>query len=262
MAKAKVKAPAKGKERKDMSYRQLRNTSLTFELKTGRDNNLIIFDEETENTRAIKHCPNEASIFVDKQSKLGVVKPIIFVNGLLHVSKNNIRTQEFLALHPGLGSTFDIVDEESNAKEMLDYEDAILDIKTAIRKKSKEEGGIEEIRVMVGALTSDVSNAAILSPSELKYMAYELAETNPNRFLNEEGEVAIFDDSSITRQAIAQQAFISGVVSLSPDAKTIVWSDNKAPICSVPTGRSHTTYFAQFLETEDGISVMKEIDKR
>lgn len=258
-----TKAKAKsGRELKPVSYRQLQNSSLTFELKTGRDNNLVVFDEESQITRAIKHCPNQKSIFVDEQSGMAVVKPIVFVNGVFHTEPRDVITQDFLALHPGLGRTFEVIDDEADTQDMLEYEDIILDIKSAIRNKSKEEGGIEEIRVVVGALISDVGQAANMSPSELRYAAYEQAETNPNRFLNDEGEIAIFDDASITRQAISQQGFLSGVISLSPDARSVIWSDNKAVICSIPAGKSYTKYFAEYLGTEDGIAVMKELSKR
>tara|TARA_R110000851_G_scaffold27764_4_gene77881 strand:- start:27004 stop:27792 length:789 start_codon:yes stop_codon:yes gene_type:complete len=262
MATAKTKVKTVKVEREDKSYRLLKYAPLTFELKTGRDNNLVIFDEATDDTRAIKHCPNEKSIFVDEQSKLGVVKSIVFIHGVLHVGAKEVRTQEFLDSHPKNGSVFAVIDNQIEAQDMLDYEDTILDMKLLIRKKSKEEGGIEEIRVIVSALTSDISTASKMSPAELRYAAFELIESNPQRFLNDEGEISIFDDSSITRKAISQQAFASGVITLSPDAKQILWSDNKHAICSVPQGKGYTDFFASYLATDDGIEVMKELDKR
>jgi len=244
------------------SFRLLKYQPLTFELKTGRDNNLLIFDEETENTRAIKHCPNEMSIFVDKQSDRAIVKSIIFINGFLNIDGKDVRTIEFLMNHPSRGKVFDVIDDEADAKDALDWEDTILDIKTAIRQKSKEENGIEEIRVVVAALTNDIGGTANMSPAEVRYAAFELVETNPQRFLDDNEEISIFEDASIVRKATAQGAFTSGVVTLSGDARQILWSDNKSPICSVPSGKDYIDYFAQYLGTEDGINVMKELDKR
>lgn len=263
MAKTATKAPEKAKsDRVDKSYRLLKYSPLTFELKTGRDNNLIVYDPVTDDTRAIKHCPNEKSIFVDEQSKLGVVQSIIFVNGILNVRGTDVRTQEFLDIHPSNGSIFAEIDQAADAQEMLDWEDTILDMKTEIRKKAREENGIEEIRILVSALTSDIAGTATMSPAELRYAAFELVETMPQRFLNDEGEISIFDDSDITRKAISNNAFASGVVTLSPDARQILWSDNKKPICSVPQGKSHSQFFADYLKTDDGIEVMKELTKR
>jgi len=249
-------------ERVDKSYRLLRYTPLTFELKTGRDNNLIVFDEETNDTRAIKHCPNEKSIFVDEQSKLGVVQSIIFINGILNVESTDVRTQEFLAIHPGNGTKFEVVNNSVDAQELLDWEDTILDMKGIVRKKAREDNGIEELRVLVTALTSDISGASSMSAPELRFAAFELIESNPERFLDDEGNISIFDDSNITRKAISVNAFASGVVKLSPDARQVLWSDNKAPICSVPSGKDYVQFFADYLKTDDGIEVMKEVNKR
>lgn len=249
-------------ERVDKSYRLLQYQPLTFELKTGRDNNLVVFDEVTNDTRAIKHCPNEKSIFVDDQSKLGVVQSIVFINGVLHVRGTDVRTQEFLDIHPGNGSKFEVINQAADAQELLEWEDTILDMKNVIREKAREDNGIEEIRVLVTALTSDISGASSMSAPELRFAAFELVESNPDRFLNDEGEISIFDDSNITRKAISVNAFASGVVTLSPDARQVLWSDNKAPICSVPQGKDYIEFFADYLKTDDGIEVMKEVNKR
>ena len=250
------------KELSEKNYRLLKYQPLTFELKTGRDNNLLVFDKITKDTRAIKHCPNEKSIFVDEQSKLGVVQSIVFVNGIFNTKSTDVRTQEFLELHPGNGYTFEEINQAADAQEMLDWEDTILDMKNEIRKKSKEENGIEEIRILVSALTSDIGGTAKMSPAELRYAAFELVETNPERFLDDDDNISIFNDSNITRKAIANNAFASGVITLSPDARQILWSDNKSPICSVPSGKDYSQFFADYLKTEDGIEVMKELDKR
>lgn len=256
------KKVTKKEVREDKGFRLLKYSPLTFELKTGRDNNLIIHDKTTNDTRAIKHCPNEKSIFVDEQSKLGVVQSIVFINGVYNVKGTDVRTHEFLEVHPGNGTTFEEINQSADAEEMLEWEDLILDMKTIIRKKAREENGVEELRILVSALTSDIGSTAKMSQSQLRYAAFELVESNPNRFLNDEGEISIFDDSDITRKAISNNAFSSGTVTLSPDARQILWSDNKAPICSVPQGRSYSQFFADYLKTDDGIEVMKELNKR
>ena len=245
-------------------YRLLKYQPLTFELKTGRDNDLIIFDETpgVETNRAIRHCKNEKSIFVDEQSKNAVVNNIIFINGLFSTDAKDVITQDFLDSHPSKGKIFEVIDDAADAKELVMDEELILDIKQAIRQKAKEPNGIETLRIVVSVLISNVSKAAKMSPDELKNEAYYAVDENPARFCNEEGEVTIFDDSDITRKAVAQQAFTSGVISVSADTRRIIWSDNKATICNIPVGNNHLEYFASYLETEEGMGVMREIDKR
>jgi hypothetical protein len=243
-------------------YRLLRYQPLTFTLKTGRSNDLVIFDEDKEVNRAIRHCPNEKSIFVDEQSDNAVVKNIIFINGFLYTEPTEIITQKFLEMHPSEGNIFELIDDAADAKEMIDYEETILDIKQAIRQKAKEENGEETLRVIVSVIISSPTLAANMSVAELKNTLYEAVDSNPDRFIDDSGDVTIFDDSDITRKAVAQQAFVSGVLSVSADSRRIIWSDNKATICQIPTGKNYLNYFANFLETEEGMDVMREIDKR
>tara|TARA_R110002167_G_scaffold331706_1_gene538395 strand:+ start:39190 stop:39966 length:777 start_codon:yes stop_codon:yes gene_type:complete len=246
----------------DKSYRLLKYEPLTFTLKVGRDKNLLIFDEKLKVQRAIRHCPNEPSIFVDKQSDWAVVEPIIFIKGFVNTKKEETSTQAFLESHPKRGLLFDLVDSNAEAEDMVDIEELSIDVKQAIRDKVKDEGGIEELRAVVSVLISDVGRAAKMSPSELKFAAYDVVDTNINRFINDAGDITIFDDSNIKRRALAQHAFNSGVIQVSSDASKIIWTDNNAVICLVPVGMDYLTFFTDFLKSEEGMQVAVEITKR
>lgn len=262
-AKAGATSVAKGKRvLQPKEYRLLKYQPLTFELKTGRDGNLVIFDETEGTNRAIRHCKNEKTIFVEDQSKNAVVSNIIFLNGFLFTEAKETITQDFLDNHPSNGVLFEVIDDAADAKEMVDVEELILDIKQAIRAKAKEPNGEETLRILVSVINSDPSGASEMEIDELKNELYDAVNVNPMRFCNEEGEITVFDDSDITRMAIAQQAFLSGVIAVSADSRRVIWGDTKATICNIPLGKNATQYFSNFLETEEGMTVMREIDKR
>ena len=258
----KKKAVAQKNTLQEKSYRLLKNQPISYLLKTGRGNDLLIWDEDTQTNRAIRHCPNEKSIFIDEQSKGAVVKPIEFTDGLLHTKPTDTMTQAFMDINPRNGITFAVIDEAKEAEELVDMEEVILDIKGAIRNKITEENGIEALRAVVAVLISDAGRAAKYSPSELKFAAYEEVNTNPNRFIDDQGNVTIFDDPDIQRRAITQTAFNSGVIQVSPDSRKIIWSDNKATICFIPTGKDYKEHFSSYLETDEGRQVAIEISKR
>ncbi len=246
----------------DKSYKTLRYQPLTLTLKVGIDNNLLIYCKKKKTQRAIRHCPNEQSIYIDEQSKLAVVQPIIFINGFINTKKEDTITQEFLEVHPKRGKTFELVDVGADAIKIVDEVELILDAKAAIRERVKEEGGIEELRAVVSVLISNVGEAAKMSPAELKQAAYDAADTNISRFVNDDGEVTIFDDTSIKRKAIAQHAFDSGIIQASSQGDKILWADNKNTICLVPSGKPYLDFFAEYLEEEEGMMVAREIAKR
>ena len=259
-----VKNSAKTSKRELVAknYRLLRYQPLTFELKTGRDGKLLIYDDEKGHQRAIRHCPNEKSIYIDEQSDLAFVEPIIFKKGLLETLPHETTTQDFLDNHPKKGLVFDVIDEAGDAQELVDFEEIKIDVKQAIRERVKEENGIEELRIVVSVLGQDAITASKLTPAELKAALYDHVESNVGRFVDDSGNVTIFDDPEIKRAAIAQQAFLSGVIQLTPNASQIVWADTKNVICNIPTGMKYLDFFANYLATEDGMQVAVEISKR
>ena len=246
----------------DKSYKLLKITPLTFTLKVGRDNNLLVFDEKKRVQRAIRHCPNESTIYVDLQSKVAVVEPLIFINGFINTKKEDVITQKFLESHPKRGILFDLVDKGAESEENVNMEELVLDVKQAIRDKVKEDGGTEELRAVVSVLISNVGKASKMSVAELKDAAYDSVDSNINRFINEDGDITIFEDTDIKRKAIAQHAFDSGLIQVDPSNNKIFWADNKATITLVPVGRNYLDFFAEYLEEEEGMQVAREISKR
>lgn len=264
-AAAKKSAAKKEIQREDKVYRY-KYASKTAAIKCGRGKqNILITEFEGEpigRQRAIRHCPAEESIFKDEQAEDAEVVPIVFVDGLFEAKGYEVRTQEFLDNHPNLGTTFFRVDPGADAKAYADEEDMRTDAKIAVRKKMKEEGGEEVLRIIVTALTSDAGAAASMSPSELKATLYNEIDSNVHRFTNDEGEVTIFDDQEIIREAIANHAFNSAVVQISADGSGVVWTSNSKQICAVPEGVDHREYFAEYLGTKEGLQVAREIKKR
>ena len=261
--KAATKAATSKTVLQEKEYRLLDFQPLTYTIKTGRDNNLLVWDEESQSTRAIKHCPNEKSIFVDEQSDKAVVRAIVFLNGLLSTKASEKTTQDFLENHPKRGILFELIDAAADAQVFSDIEEIKLDVKQAIRLKAKEETGMTELRLIVSVLNNDSLSASKMEPAEVKNELYSLVETNLNRFVDmETGEVTVFDDVDIQRMALAQHSFDSGVIQVSADGNKVMWSDNKKTICMIPSGQNHLDFFAKYLGTEESIQVAKEISKR
>lgn len=245
------------------NYRLLKGQPVTYTIKVGHNLNLLTFDPETEMNRAIRHCPNERSIFIDEQSSSARVVPIIFLNGLLSTGAKDVITQRFLEAHPRFGLDFELIDEGRKAQEQAEFEDLKLTIKAAIRDQEKQKDGPALLRVLVVAMAPDLrKQVAEMSPAELRLALYDLVDVNPRRFVDDKGEVNVFDDPELVRVATAHDAFINGVVEVSTSGKSIIWGDTKENICTLPPGRGHVEFFAKYLATEDGVLVLQEMSKR
>jgi len=244
-------------------YKLTKYQPLSFTLNVGRANNLLGVDPETGQERAIRHCPNTKTIWLDEQNNdIAVVEPVVFIRGFFEANERMAYTQLFLSIHPGDNKKFEEVDKEKDASVEIDLEDVKIDIKTAIREHMKTEGGIETVRAIVSVLNSDVVGSAKMTPSELRYQAYTCVDSNPQRFLNDTGEITIFDDPTIKRTALAQHAFMAGVIQVSPNGRQVVWADTKKPIIAVPIGLNYMQVFSNFLASDEGITVAQELTNR
>ncbi len=251
----------------DKSYRLSDDRSgESFLLKTGKNRKLLVFDEDKGFNRPIRHCPNEKSIFIDEQSDHALVDPIIFQFGQLEVPYKNQLTQKFLASHPDNvangGSWFEEINDEIEAGEAIEQEELILDIKQVIRDKAKEDDGIYALEMVAAVLLDSVVKAGDMGKEELKRVIYQEVDRNPFYFVDDEGEVNIFDDESLQRKYLTLRALKDGILKKSANNKSIMWTKGKKVIATAPQGLDLIDYFADFLSTDDGILVLEEIKRR
>lgn len=256
-----------GKNLQDRSYRLANDRSgESFMLKVGRKGNLTIFDEDEGVRRAIRHCPNQKSVFRDEQDDYAVVAPIIFVNGYLTVKATEPITQQFLDLHPSNvdngGGWFETVNDELEAKESIEVDELKVDLKYLVRQKSKEKDGIHALKAEAAVVLNSVDQAGAKGLEELKQILYNEIEADPYYFTDEAGNPTIFDNDEITRKYIVLKSLKDGVIRKSPNNKSIMWAKNKEIIATAPLGIDLVDYFTTFLSTDEGILVLEEITRR
>lgn len=243
---------------------------LSFVLKSGRNKKLLVFDDSDKNVknhklRAIRYCHNESSIFLDEQSNHAIVTPIIFENQVLDVENTNLSLIKFLSVHPDNtangGALFSLLDPEAEAEQDINLEELIIDIKNAVKMKEKEKDGIYELEALAAVLVGSVHRVKGMGASGLKREIYNKIDEDPYRFIDDKGNVTIFDDSDITRKYITLKAINAGVIIVTDDNKSVAWA-NKQVIVSVPRGITPVDHFAEFLSTDEGLIIMDEIQKR
>ena len=251
----------------DKTYRLMDDRSgEAFLLKTGNNKRLLIFDESRGINRAIRHCPNEQSIYLDEQSDHALIEPIIFEHGQLEVKFTEQTTQAFLTAHPDNkangGSWFEEVNEEAEADNEIEYEELVQDIKFAIREKEKEEDGIHALEMVASVIAGSISKVSKMSRPELKRVIYSHAEDYPEYFLNDKDEVAIFDDTKMQRRYITLRALADGIIKRDVTGRKMLWGKEETVIVAAPPSIELTEYFADFLATDSGLVTVEEISKR
>lgn len=237
-----------------------------FMLKTGRNKKLLHFDENVKYNRAIRHCPNEKSIYIDEQSDHALVDPIIFIKGFLTVKREDQTTQKFLAAHPdnvaNKGGWFEEINDEVEAGEDIEREELITEIKQVIKKKGDEEDGIYALEMIVSILLNSITTASKMSKSELKREIYNYVDVDPYYFTDDVNNVNIFDDEHIQRKYLTMRAIKDNIIKKSPNKKSILWTSGNNVIATAPQGLDLIDYFSDYLSTDEGMLVIEEIKRR
>ncbi len=242
------------------------STPLSLLLQSGKNKRLLVFDSKLKTNRAIRHCPNEKSIYIDEQSANAVCEPIIFETGFIEVGSTQTHTQEFLDKHPDNvangGIWFEYIDEAAEAKEDIERDELIQDIKTVIREQYKQKGGIAKLEMAVSLLFGSLDQATKLNADELKRVLYNEAETNPEFFTDDNYNVNIFDDQAKIRKYLVLKGLKDGVIAKTVNGRSIVWGNDRSNVIyTAPIGKDIVESFALFLETDDGLMIASELAK-
>jgi len=254
----------------DKSYRLTNDRSgESFLLNVGRKGSLTVFDEDegpNGSRRAIRHAPNQKSIFIDEQDKHALVTPIVFTNGYLNVLKSEPLTQDFLDSHPSNvangGIWFELIDDEKIAKESIVDEELKIDLKYLVRKKAKEEDGIHALTSEAAVIMGSIDQVASKGTEELKRILYNEIENSPEYFIDEAGNPVIFDNGEVFRKYLVLKSIKDGIIKKSPNNKSIMWVKDKEVIATAPVGVDLVDYFTSYLATDEGMLVLEEITRR
>lgn len=263
---APIKKNSKVQELKSKTYRLVSDRAgKAFILKVGYKRDLLIFDEAKGYNRAIRYCPNERSIFVDEQSEHAIVEPIIIESGYIETQPREVQLQTFLDAHPDNtqngGNVFEPIDAEQEAQEELKNEDLIIDIKAAVREKEKQADGLYALESLAAVLKGSLESVKGMTKPELKREIYNFIDDDPERFVDNKGEVNIFNDPEVQTKYIALKAIADGIIVVSSNNRNVMWAD-KSVILSVPYGVRPSDHLANYLCTDEGSLVLDEIERR
>jgi len=235
-------------EIKDRTY-VLKNgmSPLTYKIKSS---NILWFDEKEGVNKEIRYANNQKSLFVDEQDGYARVEHIIFTDGSLFVPREKPLLQQLLSVyHPGKDVKFEEVDF---VKEAIDEIDLIeLELEAL---KLVQELDIEHLEAILR--TEIGSEVTTMSSKEIKRDCYMFAKNEPSLFIE------IAKDEDIKLRNLANRCVETGIVKLTDDNTVFKWATNSKKIMTVPFDEHPYAAFARFLKTDEGVDVMKAIEKK
>ena len=235
-------------EIKDRTY-VLKNgiSPLTYKIKS---TGLLYFDEKKGVNRELRYAKNQKSLFVDEQDSFAQLEHIIFTDGSLVVPRTNPMLQQLLSLyHPNKEQLWEELDFIQEAIDDIDTIELELEALKLVQDLDIEH--LEAIlRTEVG------SEVTKMSSKEIKRDCYLFARSEPKLFI----EVA--NDEDIKLRNLANRSVEAGIVNLTDDNTVFKWKSNGKKIMTVPFEEHPYAAFARFLKTDEGVDVMKAIEKK
>ena len=211
---------------------------------------LLWFDPETNEQRALRYATNQNSPFVDEQKGEVTLKHIQFKDGVLVVPKEYQALQKLMSLyHPGLNKKYaerQPVQAAIHEVDQLEFELDAMNIARNIDIDLAEA----ILRVEKG------SSVSTLSSKELKRDILVFAKTKPSLFIK------LASDENVQLRNTSIKAVEQGIIDLSNKNKDFLWAETKEIIMKVPFGENPYSAFASFLQTDEGIMVLKSIEKK
>ena len=235
-------------EIKDRTY-VLKNgmSPLTYKIKS---TGLLHFDESKAINREIRYADNQKSLFIDEQDGFAQLKHIVFRDGVLMVPRTQPLLQQLLSLyHP---DRLNLWEEIDTVKEAVD-DISIIELELEALKLVQEL----DVEHLEAILRTEIgSDVTTMSSKEIKRDCYLFAKSDPELFI----EVA--KDEDIKLRNLANRCVEAGIVKLTDDNTVFKWSTNGKKIMTVPFDEHPYAAFARFLKTDEGVDVMKAIEKK
>jgi hypothetical protein len=232
-------------------YKLTKNAApLSYMLSTrhSRRKPLLYFDGKIN--RALRYASNQKSPFEDEQDGNAILEPIVFENGFLSVPKENQVLQHFLSIHPSNGTVFIEVNKEQDAQGEL--ETMNLEADAILAARSMDVSQME----MVARVMLDIDPDR-LSSTELRRDMMILAKRYPADFLEavEDPEMDMYSKVTLMIQ--------KGILGLRNNGRNVHYNlkNNKKRMMTVPFGEDPKTAIAAYLQSDEGIEVLKLLDK-
>jgi len=240
------------KEIKDKSYKLTGGrTPLSFSIpvEDSSKTRLMYWDEKKKLNRPLRYARNQQSPFVDEQDGEVIMEPVVFIDGLLTVPKENQVLQEFLHYHPMNGIKFEEIDKERDASKEVER----MDIEDEARMKARELDleTLEDVyRVVYGKDPSKMTS------TEIKRDVRVYATNHPESFLNS------LKGGDFQYKVLLRKILDSRLLYFKNNNKEVFMNidGNKGRLLSIPFGKDPFEYLSEYLKT-DGANELNALEQ-
>ena len=244
----------KQKARVDKTYKLVNGKtplSYTIPSKDAKRYPLKWFDETKGENRSLRYASNHPSVFQDEQKDDQVVlDPIVFIDGMLTVSRDNQALQKFMDITPSRGKLFIELDKAKDAEDEL----AKLESEISAQQVAKDLSLAKMEMIGRVLFNKDVGK---MDTTTLKRDIMVFARNEPAAFLE-----AINDPETELKGKI-QLFFDKNILQFRKENKEVYFNtpSNKGKMLNIPFGEEPMYVIASHLQTDDGIEILQYLEK-
>ncbi|QDP58574.1 MAG: hypothetical protein Unbinned8138contig1000_38 [Prokaryotic dsDNA virus sp.] len=237
----------------DVTYKLKREAtplSLIIQSKSTKRQPLLWFDNDTGQNRELRYARNQNSPFVDEQDGNVILEPVEFIDGFLHVKKENQALQKFLECHPALDKIYVRVDKAKDAADIV--EDLNLEVDALIMARELDIEQIEAItKVAFGTDPSTITS------SELRRDILIFAKDDPKGFM------ALAKDASLSMDAKVKTFIDKSILTFRKNKSEVYFNTptNKKRMLVIPFGDDPVHSISSYLQSDEGLETLSYLDK-
>ena len=211
---------------------------------------LLWWDDKKGEQRELRYATNQNSPFVDEQKGQITLGRIVFRNGSLYVPSRMQNLQKLLSLyHPLKDKMYYEHDEQVIAEDQLEVINLEVDALIAAKQLSVDEAEAI-LRVEYGNAVSKMTS------KEIQRDILLFAKQRSALFLQ------LMQDDDVHLRNFAIKAVEANIIKLSPDNRSFQWASNGRKLFEVPFEEPPYSAISAWFKTDDGLEVVKAIEKR
>jgi len=214
--------------------------------------NILVKNPNTGFLENILYIPGTNTIWSSELEKQGDVlknykkKEIVFVEGTLSVTEDNIILIEYLKSHPDFKEKFSLVDKNAGFQETIDKTDLITKAVMSLQGNSLD---IKTVALLVFG-----ESALLQDEKEMKALVSQKAISDPQSIVD-----AYSDKGEWKYKKVVALALSKGIIKINPTKTAVLWADTGEPILTLAVGQKPIDETGLFLSQNNNETTLQAL---
>lgn len=202
--------------------------------------NILVKNPKTKFLENIYYIPGMNTIWHSELEKQGDVlkmykkKDIVFVEGTLSVSHENILLIEYLKTHPDFKVKFSLVDKNADSQKIIDKTDLITKAVMSLQGNSLD---IKTVGLLVFG-----ESALLQDNKEIEALVKQKAISEPQSIVD-----AYSEEGEWKYKKVVALALSKSIIRINPTKTAVLWEDTGEPILTLAVGQKPIDEMGLFL---------------